>query len=127
MLISFKELKRKRKIRKRRDKILKEIDWTAKDAKEMLEHGWNLNVSIALVCYYSTKKMIDYGMSYPPECTPEEWKKILEQINEGMKLYLEHDEWILDYTDNRAKYDEKKEKVDKAIELVKEWFYTLWD
>ncbi|MBQ9160872.1 MAG: hypothetical protein IJ122_06075 [Methanobrevibacter sp.] len=120
------ELSRKRKERQFKKKVLKEINWTPKDMTETINHGWNLDSSIAIVVYYSTKRMIEFGCSYPPECTPEEWKEILQQINEGMKIYLE-DKWFFDFIDNKKAYEEKKQKVDKALELIKEWFYTLWD
>lgn len=120
------ELKTKRKDRQFKKKVLKEINWTPKDMTETINHGWNLDSSIAIVVYCSTKRMIECGYSYPPECTPEEWKEILRQINEGMKIYLE-DKLFFEFIDNKQTYEENKQKVDKALELIKEWFYTLWD
>ena len=71
--------------------------------------------------------MQEYGNSYPSELTSEEWNQILLEISEGMKLYLNEDDWIELWTDDREEYEKIKSKIDNALSLVEKWFYTLWD
>ena len=127
MFQTIRNMSRRRKQKKIIKEFLKEVDWTPKEMDELNTHLWSLNTSIALLVYIGTRKMQKYGSSYPSELTPEEWRQILSEISEGMKLYLNEDDWIELWIDDKEEYEKIKSKIDNALSLVEKWFYTLWD
>ena len=91
--------------------------------QQRLERGfddseiWNLDHTLAAFLLPRLKRFREATCAYPSELNSiDEWYSILDQIIEGVELYVN------DETDDK-KSENKKER---ALELIKEWFSALW-
>ena len=105
---------------------------TKKYKQQRLERGfddselWNLDSTIAQFITPRLKAFKEYTQSYPGGVSGFiEWKMILDQMVEGFELWQNHWEWENDNDQNII--NEKRHKVDIALELFKEQSFELWD
>ena len=69
-----------------------------------------------------------HGMSHPPECTPKEWEQILERMAETMELTkAEADKSFISLEEENHRRDIAQQYIDEHFDLMKKWFYTMWD
>ncbi len=81
--------------------------------------AWSLDHFLAMTTVRGVQKLREWSHGYPSELTPEEWDSILKQIEDGFQLWLDHDGWFTDSSDQL--------RFEKAIELYGKWFSALWD
>ena len=93
--------------------------------KQRLEQGfddselWSLDGTISKFIYPRLKlfyeNVCELGC-YPASMTFEKWKDILKRMVDGFELLA----------DDRIKTDEEKKKENDALDLMCEYFYSLW-
>jgi hypothetical protein len=105
---------------------------TKKYKKQRIERGfddselWNLDSTIAQFITPRLKAFKEYTQSYPGGMESfEKWKEILDQMVEGFELWQNHWEWENESDQNII--NEKRHKVDVALELFHKHFFDLWD
>lgn len=68
------------------------------------------------------KEFKEVTISYPPDLTPEEWDKILQDIVDGFNAMKEqYYEW-----GDEKEFKEAQKKYEKAMKLFCEWHRNLW-
>lgn len=92
--------------------------------------SWNGDNYLAWVIVGICKNLKN-GYGFPAELGSDgwdEWMSILDEMIEGFESYNE-DPWVLGdpVEANRARLDEQRAKTDRALELFKEYFGSLWD
>lgn len=78
------------------------------------DYKYNLDAQIAHLIVRGIPTL--RGQGFPGGLSEKEWNDILDEIEEGFQDYLDHKyDWPFDST-----------KIDKAMELLNEWFAALW-
>lgn len=77
-------------------------------------YEYNLDMRIAHVIVAGIPEL--RGKGYPASLTPEEWDQILTDIEEGFKEYRD--------MFNQMSFDTSK--FNRAMNLLNEWFPSLW-
>jgi len=82
---------------------------------------WGLHQWLATVIAGSVDELrrIQYG--YPGSITPEEWDVVLEKIARGFRGSVEIEGQLQDDSPHA------REQLDEAFDLLKQWFFDLWD
>lgn len=80
---------------------------------------WSLDFTIISFVLPRLKRFKEIIISYPGDITPEEWKEILQKIINAFE-YLEKEE-------NYPIEDDKIKQVEEAMDLFREYFFSLWD
>lgn len=111
---------------------IKDIDkYCAND----LDSGWywDFGTTLANTAIPALEHLIEHGVSYDPNCTPEEWKAILTKILDTFKLCkadLDGDSSDLENPDlevrNKA-YEEHKQKRREGFQLLADYYLSMWD
>ena len=90
--------------------------------------SWNLNRSVVKLLIYGLSTMRKKGIGYPAYFEKdgfEKWKAILKEMEEGFEEYLKLENGEYKYNSKEEK--KAQNKVDKALKLLREHFYDLWD
>lgn len=81
---------------------------------------WNLDHSIAEFLVPRLKRFKKLNNGFPCGLTPEGWDEILDQMIEGFQAKIDSDGVFGD------EYTGLHEKIERALELFKEHFHSLW-
>ena len=77
---------------------------------------WNLNLTLAMELYTYLRAFKDIKPGHPACCTEEEWDNILDEMIEG----------FADYIRQRDEFEPKMAKLNRSLNLMKEWWEALW-
>lgn len=111
---------------------IKDVD---KNCSNDLDPGWywDFGTTLANTVIPALEYWIEHGVSYDPNCTPEEWKAILTKILDTFKLCkadLDGDSSDLENPDlevrNKA-YEEHKQKRREGFQLLADYYLSMWD
>jgi hypothetical protein len=78
---------------------------------------WSLNSSLAQWFLPRLKRFREISIAHPHNITSDEWNDLLDQMIIGFETFLE---------DNYIGDQSKVDKIDRALDIFKEWFYHLW-
>ena len=119
----------------------REIKWKI----QRIKHGysdcdvWGFDYYLLDILVGGLSRLRDHRISYPgDDITYDEWTGILGDMVEGFKIgrelidmdkfpYREDISNCDEYFLEKMLTKEEQEKHDKAFDLLKEWFYNLWD
>lgn len=82
--------------------------------------AWSMSYHLAQMIDGMVGKLIEWSTGYPFILTAEEWRQILEEIQEGMRAALRAEE-------TGSFTEEDEEKFNLAIAHMQKWWLALWD
>lgn len=106
---------------------------------------WNLDCTLGNYIASTVNKLKETTHGYPADITEKEWDKILSELSKDFYLASNEDTWHNPYEamiycsekddDVFKKYAEKEfdnhkmreERLDNGCNLLKKWFFDLWD
>lgn len=94
---------------------------------------WEFGSTLADHAIPALEYWIEHGISYSPDCTPEEWKAILTKILDTFKLCkadLDGDSPDLESPDfdvRQKAYEEHKQKRREGFQLLADYYLSMWD
>ena len=111
---------------------IKDID---KNCNNDLDSGWywDFGATLANTAIPALEHWIEHGVSYDPNCTPEEWKAILTKILDTFKLCkadLDGDGSDLESKDPEVRkkaYEDHKQKRREGFQLLADYYLSMWD
>lgn len=97
-----------------REKILaqqiEERGWSDEDT-------WSLNTKFTEWFLPRLKRFREISIAFPHNITSDEWHSLIDEMIEGFEIFLD---------DNFVGDQEKVNKINRALEVFKEWFLSLW-
>lgn len=87
--------------------------------------SWSLDYRIADLIIFGVKRIRERGIGYPYDLSMGEWRRILLDIERGFEEWIKLHE--LKYKFGSDEEKQAQEKVEKAFDLLKEYFHDLWD
>ena len=82
---------------------------------------WNLYVHLSEMISNSTLDLIKETHGYPPSLEEDEWEPILLKISKGFAKIVELE------NSGEEPSEEDMKQIDESFDLLKKYFYYLWD
>ena len=82
-------------------------------------HTWNLDDTLAQVIAQGVRLLRERQVAFPPTLTPDEWDAVLDEMAEGFEAWHQ--------TRHVRRNDEALPKLNRSLDLLREWFPHLWD
>jgi len=82
-------------------------------------HTWNLDDTLAQVIGQGVRLLRQRQIAFPPTVTAEQWDDILDEMAEGFETWHT--------TRHVRRNDEALPKLNRSLDLLREWFPHLWD
>lgn len=77
---------------------------------------WNLHVTLAQILAQSVGRLREMDHGYPVTLTTDSWRAVLDEMVDGFQQYADSGDHYPDY-----------DKLNRSLDLLREWFPHLWD